>query len=101
MTFINALWAGLVVGGAYGTAEYKAPAPPLTALAGLLGMLAGAAGYAAVLYGLLGVRSPAPPLVGLTGLLGIVAGEAAARWSRHALRRRSATDIGDHQPGRS
>jgi XapX domain-containing protein len=48
MTYFNALWAGLVVGGAYGAANVKAPAPPVVALAGLLGMLAGAAVYSAL-----------------------------------------------------
>ena len=41
MTSAASLLVGLIVGGAYALIGVKSPAPPIAALLGLLGMLAG------------------------------------------------------------
>ena len=41
MIYVTSLAMGVVVGGAYALIGVKSPAPPVAALLGLLGMLAG------------------------------------------------------------
>lgn len=44
--FLLSFALGLAVGVLYATCRVKSPAPPLVALAGLLGMVLGESGYA-------------------------------------------------------
>ncbi|MFE9680653.1 DUF1427 family protein [Streptomyces sp. NPDC006285] len=48
MPYLKALAAGLIVGALYATLRVRSPAPPPTALFGLLGMLLGQAALAAL-----------------------------------------------------
>ena len=48
MIYIASLAVGLIVGGVYGLIGLRSPAPPVAALIGLLGMLAGENGVAVV-----------------------------------------------------
>ena len=41
MIYVASLVVGLIVGGVYGLIGLRSPAPPVAALIGLLGMLAG------------------------------------------------------------
>ena len=51
--YVLSLVVGLAVGGLYGLLGVKSPAPPLVALAGLLGMVAGEASVPCVRASLL------------------------------------------------
>ncbi len=49
MLYLQSLLAGLVVGGMYAVLRVRSPAPPLTGLTGLAGMLIGLAAARALL----------------------------------------------------
>ena len=61
MIYIASLAVGLIVGGVYGLIGLRSPAPPVAALIGLLGMLAGENGVAVVKRTL--VQHSHPPAV--------------------------------------
>ena len=67
MVYLASLAVGLAVGILYGVIGLRSPAPPLAALLGLLGMLAGESGVAAIRKSMSGpartgeVPAPAPP----------------------------------------
>ncbi len=67
MIYVASLAVGAAVGISYGVIGLRSPAPPMAALLGLLGMLAGENGVAAIRKSMAGparageVTTPAPP----------------------------------------